>query len=43
MFRIPVEIIQAYESERQSWAFCLEPELKLKIRRSRIRSSVENL
>jgi len=29
------------EPERQSWAFCLDPELKLKLRRSR--SSVQNL
>jgi len=31
-FRILVRIIQGYGPKRRSWAFCLEPELKLKIR-----------
>jgi len=34
-FRILVKIIQGYEPERRRWIFCLEPELKLKISRSR--------
>jgi len=39
-FRILVKIIRPTESEHRSWAFCLKLELKLKIRRSRNRSSV---